>query len=155
MSRYVRFSGARPDLLTVKATGPTCARARIIVTIRTATHRRIWNEEAYISLVERGDFPPKGDPDITLEHVTGEVENWISYENTAEAPVWPGTSSRETKPSPTAAPQYETKLDRRRYERIRATRSSMLCIPIGPESAHCIAVDPSTKEPVEFFGRGI
>jgi len=108
-----------------------------------------------MSLVEQGDFPPKGAPDITFEHVVGEVENWISIENTADAPVWPGTGSRDTKPSPTAAPQYETKLDRHRYERIRARRAPMLCIPIGPESAHCIAMDPSTKEPVEFFARGI
>jgi hypothetical protein len=39
--------------------------------------------------------------------------------------------------------------------RIRAAHEPMLCIPIGPESAHCIAMDPSTRTLVELLSRGV
>jgi len=154
LSRHLSFSGSHPDTLTIKATGPTCARAKLIVTLWTAAHRLIWKEETYLSLVERGESPKPGDPDVTFEHVIGSVENWVSYENTSSAPAWPGGAPRVTTPSPNAALQYDTKLDRHRYERIRAAGTLMLCIPIGPESAHCIAMDPIARTPVELFGRG-
>jgi hypothetical protein len=113
-----------------------------------------WSEQTYISLMERGDLPTKGDPDVMFEHVIAVVENWVSYENTSEAPIWPERSSQGATVSPDGALQYDTSLDRQPYNRIRATPALMLCIPTGPEAAHCIAMDPSTNRPVELLRRG-
>lgn len=152
--RQVTFSnGLRADTLTVRATGPTCGRVSIVVTLRDASHRLLWNERTYLGQVESDRLPNEPAEDVTFEHVIAVVEHWVSVENTSEAPPWPGGAARVAQSPPTT--QYDTKLDRPRYERIRAARAAMVCIPIGPESAHCIAIDPATRKPVELLGRGL
>jgi hypothetical protein len=154
--RKLVFShGGPPDTLIVRATGPTCMHAKIVVTLRTASRHTIWTEWAYLSVVEFTQFPDEEVPEVTFEHVIGVVENWVSVENSSEAPAWPdGISSLAEVPA-SGLTQYDTKLNRRRYERIRAAHEPMLCIPIGPESAHCIAMDPSTQTLVELLSRGV
>jgi hypothetical protein len=154
--RELVFSHRRPtDTLIVRATGPTCTHAKIVVTLRTASRQTIWTEWAYLSVVEFAQFPDEEVPEVTFERVIGVVENWVSVENSSEAPAWPdGISSLAEVPASGLA-QYDTKLNRQRYERIRAAHQPMLCIPIGPESAHCIAMDTSTQTLVELLSRGV
>jgi hypothetical protein len=152
--RQLTFSkSARADTLAVRATGPSCGRVSIVVTLRDGSHRLLWNERTYLAQVESDQLPGEPANDVPFEHVIAAVEHWVSVENTSEAPPWPDGASRSGRPQP--GTQYDTKLDRRRYERIRAARAAMVCIPIGPESAHCIAIDPATRKPVEFLGRGL
>ena len=56
--RWLTFSDpARPDRLTVRATGPSCARASIVVTLRDASRRVIWRERTHLAQVESGRLP--------------------------------------------------------------------------------------------------
>jgi hypothetical protein len=150
--RHLTFSdSARADMLAVRATGPSCGRASIVVTLRDASRRLLWNERTYLAQVESGRLPNEPADDVPFEHAIAVVEHWVSVETTSEAPPWPDGASGRAQPGT----QYDTRLDRPRYERIRAARAAMVCIPIGPESAHCIAIDPATRKPVEFLGRGL
>jgi len=146
---------ARPDTLTVRATGPSCAQALIAVTLRSAAGRRLWSEQAFLGAVESARLPgeaPAGE--VSFEQVIAAVEGWVSLEATQDAPAWPrGAGSLPAGPGP-GPTQYETRLDHGAYERIRAAREPMLCIPVGPEAAHCVARDPASGKLVAFLGRG-
>jgi hypothetical protein len=81
----------------------------------------------------------------------GAVENWSAIKNTGDPPAWDAGAA----PPPSGATQYETKLDRARYSRIRAAAEQMLCVPVGPETGHCLAMDAYTGRLVEFLSRGV
>lgn len=147
--------GAPPAVVTVRATGPSCERARIVVALSTRLHRRLWTEWTYLSLVESGRFPNEPGPEITFEHVIGAVENWVSVEKTVDAPAWPEGAEALPTTSGAEIARYETRLSRKRYLAIRAAGGQMLCTPQGPESAHCLAIDPASGQLVEFFQRGV
>jgi len=153
--RLVLSDPAHPDTLTVRATGPSCQAAKIIVTLRSAAGRTLWSEQVFLSGVEFGLSPDEPGPEITFEFVTGAVETWVSLEQSSEAPPWPGPGPAPLGPPAPGQLEYDTKLDRAQYERIRAAHAPMLCIPVGPEAGHCIARDPATGRLVEFFGRGL
>ena len=153
----ISFSDRVPGpSITIRATGPSCRRARIVVTVKGPTRRLLWREETALSVVESGDFARKGDPDVPFERVIGIVETWVSVEPVNSAPPWPAGALGPI--SPTAATdltQYETRLDRSRYERLRADGGRMLCVPTGPETAHCLMFDPLTNKLLEFLTRGV
>jgi hypothetical protein len=161
-TRQARFSfSGRPPagLITIQATGPSCRRARVIVTITDAAHRRLWREQTPLSSVAF-EFPdgPGRDADVPFEFVIGTVENWALPEPVQNAPDWPATAPRLPllpKSSRDPLTQYETGLDRETYRRIRAAGGQMVCIADGPETAHCIALDPATGRAVEFMVRGV
>lgn len=151
----VALSDAPPPLrLTVRATGPSCARARIMVTLSAGARRR-WTEQAYLSAVESGRSPDEPGPEVTFEHVIAVVEHWTSVEPTSSAPPWPEGATALPATSGTDITQYETKLPRDRYLSLRGAGGRMLCVPQGPESAHCLAIDPASRKVVEFFARGV
>ena len=156
--RLVLSDTARPDTLTIRATGPSCQAAKIIVTLRSASGRTLWSEQAYLSEVEFARSPDEAGPEITFESVIGAVESWVSLEQSSDAPPWPGRGpapgDAPLGPPPAGQAEYDTKLDRAPYERIRSSHAPMLCITVGPEAGHCIARDPATGRLVEFFGRG-
>jgi len=149
---------ARPDTLTVRATGPSCQAALVVVTLRNAAGRILWSEQAVLSIVDFDRFPDEPGPEITFEFVIGAVENWVSLEQASDAPPWPGRGpapgDAPLGPPPPGEVQYDTKLDSAPYERIRAGHGRMLCMPVGPQAGHCIAKDPASGRIVEFFGRG-
>jgi len=158
--RRLAFSDpARPDALTVRATGPSCAAARIIVTVRDARGRTLWSESAFLGAVTDGRLPGEPAPDVTFESVIGAVETWVSVETSSDAPAWPPAFpnlAAATAATPASdRTLYDTRLSRARYEAIRAAREPMLCVPEGPESAHCIAKDPTTGRLVEVLSRGL
>jgi hypothetical protein len=153
----VFFSDAAPAAsITVQATGPSCRRARIIVTVKSPSERLLWREETELSLVESGEAARKDDPDIPFERVIGIVDNWVSVEPLKSAPAWPAGAIGPISPTvATDQTQYETRLDRSRYQRLRVGGGRMLCVPTGPETAHCLTFDPSTNKLIEFLVRGV
>jgi hypothetical protein len=161
LSRF-SFSGRAPaGLITTRATGPSCRDAAIVVTITDATHRVLWREQTPLSLVASDRFPdePGPHPDVSFEVVIGAVETWAVPETLENAPDWPAAAPRLPQPAAKAGQgdptQYETRLDRGTYRRIRAAGGQMVCIASGPETAHCIALDPATGKAVELFVRGV
>jgi hypothetical protein len=146
---------AQPDILTVRATGASCGQAWIVVTVRAAGGRALWTDRAFLGAVESARLPGEAAaPEVTFEQVIAAVEGWVSVENTRDAPAWPNGKPTPASGQQPGSTQYDSPLDRARYERIRAAQEPMLCIPVGPEAAHCVAMDPASRRLVAFLGRG-
>lgn len=154
-ARKVTLSGSsRPDALTVRATGRRCGAVTIAVTLRSASGDLLWTEKVYWGLVEAARFPDEPVPEVGRERIVSAVDNWVSLENTATAPDWPEAAASLPGAEASAEMQYDTPLSPARYRAIRAAREAMICVPVGAESAHCLAVDPATHRLGVFFNRG-
>jgi hypothetical protein len=163
-TRQARFSFSGrppPGLVTTQVTGSSCRRATVIVTVTDAAHRPLWREQTPLSLIASDRFPdePGSKADIPFELVIGTVETWALPEPVETAPDWPAGAPSlphtASQPSQDPLTQYETHLDRQTYRRIRAAGGQMLCIAQGPETAHCIALDPASGRAVELMVRGV
>lgn len=152
--RIFSFDREKPGRLIVQAYGSSCRRATISVTVTKAGGSVIWREATALNLVLEGELASQTDSEIPFERVIGLVENWVSIEPLATAPVWPPAA-----PHPAGDPQQnlqvESQLDPQRYERLRLEPGRMLCIPVGPETAHCVAFDRATAATVVLFTRGV
>lgn len=151
--RTTRVSGPVAATLTVRATGRDCAHAWIVTTLRSAKGAPLWRERYFLGAVENDRLPGEPAPPVAFEHVIAVVEHWASTENTAEAPLWPAGAPRLS--SRRDGAQVATRLPRGRYERIRAAAEPMLCLPVGSETGHCLAVDPASAKWVELLVRGV
>ena len=142
------------DNLTVRAEGETCARARITITLRSATGALLWSEWAYWSAVDSARFPDEVTEPVSAEDMARTVESWVLVRQTSEAPAWPVDIASLADLRIDEA-QYATPLTRDAYERVRTANAPMICTPIGPEYGHCLVYDPETRRAGVFFERGI
>jgi hypothetical protein len=151
--QFVKLANDRqPYVLTVRSLGRECRSANIMADISYASGRSIWREALRLTTFEGGDtahasFNP------SRAHVRRIVQTWASIENTGEAPAWMRDAERP-KASSTGDPTvYLTTLGRADYERIRRAREPMVCVPIGPETGHCIAT--LRRKVTVFMMRGV
>lgn len=153
--RKIAVSGSsRPDALTVRATGRRCGAVTIAVTLRSASGALLWTEKVYGGLIEAARFPDEPVPEVGRERIVSAVDNWVSVEDTATAPDWPDAGAALPGGEASAEMQYDTPLSHARYSAIRASHEKMICTPVGPESTHCLAIDPATHRLEVFFNRG-
>ncbi len=154
-TQTVLFSQAqRLDTLSVRAAGPTCAQARITITLRRTTGALLWSEWAYWSAVDSARFPDEVTEPVSPEDMARTVESWVLVQQTSEAPAWPADIASLADLRIDEA-QYATPLSRDAYERVRAANAPMICTPIGPEYGHCLVYDPETRRARVFYERGI
>jgi hypothetical protein len=156
-SQALTFSNpARPDTLVVSArsTRADCKDTKVTVVVRNAAGRMIWTESAVLSLVDFGRFPDEDGVELSPGDVARAVDNWVSIEKASDAPPWSTQAAALVAPSDDPQ-QFDTALSQAAYLRIRAAGGPMLCIGVGPESAHCIAIDPATRKPAVLFNRGL
>lgn len=128
----------RPYVLTVRSLGRDCRSANIMTDISSASGRSAWREVLRLATFEGGD-PAHASSHPSRAQVRRIVQTWASIENSGEAPAWMGHAIRP-KASSTGDPTvYQTSLGRADYERIQRASKPMVCVPIGPETGHCIA----------------
>ena len=142
----------RPYMLTVRSLGRDCRSTNIMTDISSASGRSVWREALRLTIFEGGD-PALASPNPSRAQVRRIVQSWASIENSGEAPAWMGDSIRPKVSSAGDPTVYLTSLGRGDYERIRRAREPMVCVPIGPETGHCIA---SVRRKVTvFMTRGV
>ncbi len=147
--QFVKLANDRPSyLLTVKSFGRECRSANIMADISYPPGRSVWREALRLTTFEDVDTPH-----ISTVHVRRIVQTWASVENTGEAPPW---TRQNVRPKAAGDPTiYLTTLARADYERIRKAREPMICVPIGPETGHCLAALPRLNKVTVFIMRGV
>lgn len=151
--QLVRLSNNRqPYVLTVRSLGRKCRFASIMADISDASGRSVWREALRLTTFEGGD-PADASFNPSRAHVRRIVQNWASIENTGQAPAWMQNAVRPKASSVRDPTVYLTSLGRADYERVRRAHEPMVCVPIGPETGHCIAA--LRRKVTVFMTRGI
>lgn len=153
--QFVKLTNDRRSyVLTVRSLGRECRSAVIIADISNASGRSVWREALRLTTFEGVD-PAQISFNPSREQVRRIVQTWASIEKTGEAPIWRRGAIRPQTSSAGDPTVYLTSLDRADYERIRRAREPMICVPIGPETGHCIAALPRSRKVTVFMMRGV
>ena len=146
----VRFSRVLPAYrLSVRSVGSKCKAITIISNVSDVRGRTVWREGLRLPAFNGGD------DHVSPARVREIVRTWSTIENTGDAPPWERTSIRPKWTSGKDPTVYLTVLRRGDYAAIRKARAPMACVPIGPETGHCIAAVPRTGRLIVFFIRGV
>lgn len=146
----VRFSRDRPAyLLSVRSVGRKCESVTIISNVSDVRGRTVWREGLRLTALERDE---DHDSPARVQDI---VRTWSTIENTGNAPPWEPTSIGPESTSTEDPTVYLTVLRRGDYAAIRNARAPMACVPIGPETGHCIAAVPRTGRMTVFLIRGV
>jgi len=147
--QFVKLANDRPSyVLTVRSFGRDCRSANIMADISSEPGRSAWREALRLATFEGSDTAQ-----VSRSQVRRIVQSWASIENTGEAPAWmKGAIRPKAAGDPTV---YLTTLERPDYERIRRAREPMICVPIGPETGHCVAALPRSRKVTVFLMRGV
>jgi hypothetical protein len=111
--------------------------------------RTVWREGLRLNTFEGAESH------LSAARVRELVRRWWTIENTSDAPRWSKGSVRPQSKSSDDQTVYLTTLRREDYEAIRNAREQMVCVAIGPETGHCMAVVPRTNRVTVFLLRGL
>jgi hypothetical protein len=147
-------SAERPDTITARSEGPSCAQAIVTFAVRNADGDALWAFASTYYDLSAGGLPPEGAPAVTAEQMDTFLAGWanVSESRSGELPEW-----REGVESLSASAQtfsYDTPFDRETYEMLRGRNLPMICYAASVEGTQCLIIDPLSNAPIMIVAYG-
>lgn len=144
---------AAPDIVGVRAEGPTCAQAIVTFVVRNAEGDPLWTfASTYYDMTigGRSDGRP-----VAPEAVDGFLASWadVTLNRSGALPEW--REGAESLSSAAEGMSYFTELDRETYEGLRARNLPQLCFAAAVEATQCLVIDPMSGAPIVIVAFGV
>jgi len=153
VERAVSFSDpVVEDVIEVRAQGPSCAQARLSLSLRGAQGGPLWSHEAaYVDLAFGGPRAPDA-PAPTIDSVQLFLEAWAqpSLTTTGALPDWPAGAAQPGAQGEGLA--YDTPLSRDTYVALRAADRPAACFATGVDYSRCIVIENGVGAEIIGFG---
>ena len=147
----VTFSNpARPDMITVRAEGPTCDQAVLTFILRNAEGDVLW------AMAETMRAMTISDPPFTDARVSDFLRMWSEArsDRTSELPEWTEGAESLQAAHADEGGVISTPFTRDDYEMNRSRNLPMLCMLNGHESGQCLIIDPLSSAPTIMMFQG-
>ncbi len=147
----VTFSNpARPDMITVRAEGPSCDQAVLTFVLRNAEGDVLW------AMADTMRGMTISDPPFTDAQVSEFLRMWSEArsDRTGELPEWTEGAESLQAAHADEGGVISTPFTRADYESNRARNLSMLCMLNGHESGQCLIIDPLSNAPTIMMFQG-
>lgn len=144
----------RPDTITTRSEGPSCAQAVVTFIARNADGDPLWAFASTYYDLTAGGVPPEGAPAVTDDQMDTFLTGWanVSEGKSSALPEWREGVATLTESATTFA--YDTPFDRETYEMLRARDLRMICYAAAVEATQCLVVDPLSNSPTMIVAYG-
>jgi hypothetical protein len=143
---------SKPDIVTARAEGPSCAQAIVTLTIRNADGDALWAFADTYQHMIAGDAPIEPAP--KPEDVERFLKSWadVTLAKTSALPEWREGDEHLT--GGDSGMSYSTALGREAYEELRKRDLNEACYAIHVEGSECIVMDPFAHTPISLVRFG-
>lgn len=147
-------NAARPDTITVRSEGPSCAQAIVTFAARNADGDALWAFASTYYDLTAGGIAPEGAPAVTAEQMDTFLAGWadVSTSRSGELPEWRADAATLSASAQTFS--YDTPFDRETYEMLRARNLPMICYAAAVEATQCLVIDPASNAPTMIVAYG-
>lgn len=144
----------RPDTITTRSEGPSCAQAIVTFAARNANGDALWAFASTYYDLTAGGIPPEGAPAVTAEQMDTFLAGWanVSEQRSSALPEW--TADAATLSASAQTFSYDTPFDRETYEMLRARDLRMICYAASVEGTQCLIIDPLSNAPIMIVAYG-